>query len=146
MKPLLLLWVSPGTQWPQYSMFVTTRILPKIGCVAELSNQTIRTLVREVSKNPMVPLTELQMFCAEMGEPSGKRNISVTQVFMVECYMKATVCTEVDKLLFSERKRKYSEARWHKTKVFGQSSKHNFWWTPGTAPMYCTNTVYTLKI
>jgi hypothetical protein len=37
---------------------------------AKLSNQGRRALVREVTKNPMVTLTELQNCSVEMGEPS----------------------------------------------------------------------------
>jgi hypothetical protein len=42
----------------------------------KLSNQGRRTLVREVTKNPMVTLTEGQSFSVEMGEPSRRRTIS----------------------------------------------------------------------
>ena len=40
--------------------------------VAKLSNQGRRALVKEVTKNPMVTLTELQSSSVEMGEPSRK--------------------------------------------------------------------------
>ena len=35
-----------------------------------------RTLVREVTKNPMTTLTELQSSLAEMGEPAGRITVS----------------------------------------------------------------------
>ena len=38
--------------------FGTTNTLPRAGRLAKLSNQGRRALVREVAKNPMVPLTE----------------------------------------------------------------------------------------
>ena len=37
----------------------TTKILPRAGCRAKLSNRGRRALAREVPKNPMVTLTEL---------------------------------------------------------------------------------------
>jgi hypothetical protein len=39
--------------------FGTTKILPRAGRPAKLSNQGRRALVREVTKNPMVTLAEL---------------------------------------------------------------------------------------
>jgi hypothetical protein len=39
--------------------FGTTKTLPRAGRQAKLSNRGRRTLVREVTKNPMVTLTEL---------------------------------------------------------------------------------------
>ena len=39
--------------------FGTTKTLPRAGCPAKLSNRGRRALVREVTKNPMVTLTEL---------------------------------------------------------------------------------------
>ena len=39
--------------------FGTTKTLPRAGCPAKLSDQGRRTLVREVTKNLMVTLTEL---------------------------------------------------------------------------------------
>jgi hypothetical protein len=39
--------------------FGTTKTLPIAGHLAKLSNRGRRALVREVSKNPMITLTEL---------------------------------------------------------------------------------------
>ena len=54
----------------------TTKILPRAGCLAKLSNRGRSALVREVTKNPMVTLTELQRSSVEMGEPSRRTTIS----------------------------------------------------------------------
>ena len=62
-------------KWKEYG---TTQTLPRAGCLTNLSNQTRRTLVKEVTKNPMTTLTELQSFLAEMGEPAGKRSLCST--------------------------------------------------------------------
>jgi hypothetical protein len=44
----------------------TIKTLPRAGCPAKLSNQGRRALVREVTKNPMVTLTELQSSSVEI--------------------------------------------------------------------------------
>jgi hypothetical protein len=43
----------------KWKKFGTTKILPRAGCKAKLSNRGRRALVREMIKNPMVTLTEL---------------------------------------------------------------------------------------
>ena len=54
----------------------TTRTLPRAGRPSKLSNRGRRALVREVTKNPMVTLTELQHSSVERGEPSRRTTIS----------------------------------------------------------------------
>ena len=54
----------------RWKKFGTTKTLPRAGCLAKLSNRGRRALVREVTKNLMVTLTELQSSSVEMGEPS----------------------------------------------------------------------------
>ena len=54
----------------------TTNTLPRAGRPAKLTNEGRRTLVREVTKNPMVTLTELQSSSVEMGKRSRKTTIS----------------------------------------------------------------------
>ena len=44
----------------KWKRFDTTKTLPRAGYPTKLSNQGRRALVREVTKNPMVTLTELQ--------------------------------------------------------------------------------------
>ena len=46
----------------KWKKFGTTRTLPRAGCPAKLSNRRRRALVREVTKNLMIPLTELQRY------------------------------------------------------------------------------------
>ena len=60
-------------KWKEYG---TTQTLPRAGRPTKLSNQARRTLVREVSKNPMTTLRELQSSLAEMGEHGGSTTIS----------------------------------------------------------------------
>ena len=56
--------------------FRTTKTLPRAGRPAKLSNRGRRAFVREVTKNPVVTLTELQSSSVEMGEPSRRTTIS----------------------------------------------------------------------
>ena len=60
-------------KWKEYG---TTQTLPRSGCLTKLSNQARRTLVREVTKNPMITLPEPQSALAEMGEPARRTIIS----------------------------------------------------------------------
>ena len=60
-------------KWKEYG---TTQTLPRDGRPTKLSNWARRTLVREVTKNPMATLTELQSSMAEIGEPTGRTTIS----------------------------------------------------------------------
>jgi hypothetical protein len=56
--------------------FGTTKTLPRAGRLAKLSNWGRRTLVREMTKIPMVTLTDLQSSSVEMGGPSRRTAIS----------------------------------------------------------------------
>ena len=51
----------------KWKKFGTTRTLPRAGRPSTRSNRGRRALVREVTKNPMVTLAELQRSCVEMG-------------------------------------------------------------------------------
>ena len=53
-----------------------TQTLPRAVHLTKLSNWARRTLVREVNKNPMTTLTEVQSSLAEMGEPVVRTTIS----------------------------------------------------------------------
>jgi hypothetical protein len=56
--------------------FGAIKTLPRAGCLAKLSNRGRRALVREVTKNPMVTLAELQCSSVEMGKLSRRTTIS----------------------------------------------------------------------
>jgi hypothetical protein len=60
-------------KWKKFGM---TKTPPRSGHQAKLSNRGRRALVREVTKNPKVNLTELQSSSVEMGEPSRRTTIS----------------------------------------------------------------------
>ena len=61
----------------KWKKFGTTKTLPRAGRhPVKLGNLGRRALVREVTKNLMVPLTELQTSSVEMGEPSRRTTIA----------------------------------------------------------------------
>ena len=59
-----------------WKKFGTAKTLPRDGCPAKLSNRGGSALVREVTKNPMITLTELQSSSVEKGEHSRRTTIS----------------------------------------------------------------------
>jgi transposase len=63
----------------KWKKFGTTKTLPRDGRPAKLNNRERRALVREVTKNSIATLTELQSSSVEMGEPSRRTTISVAQ-------------------------------------------------------------------
>ena len=70
----------------KWKKFGITKTLPRAGRTAKLSHWARRAMVREVTKNPVVTLTELQSSSVEMGETSRKTTISAAfphQAFMV---------------------------------------------------------------
>ena len=60
----------------KWKKFGTTKTLPRDGHPANLSNRGRRALVGEVTKNPMVTLTELQSSSVKIGEPSRRTTVS----------------------------------------------------------------------
>ena len=56
----------------------TIKTISRAGHPAKLSNRGRRALVREVTKKPMVTLTDLQSHSAETGEPSRRTTSSAT--------------------------------------------------------------------
>jgi Na+-transporting NADH:ubiquinone oxidoreductase subunit NqrA len=60
----------------KWKKFGTTKTLPRAGHTTKLSNRGRRSLAREVTKNRMVTLTDLQSFSVEKGEPSRRTAIS----------------------------------------------------------------------
>uniref|UniRef100_A0A673VZE6 Uncharacterized protein n=1 Tax=Salmo trutta TaxID=8032 RepID=A0A673VZE6_SALTR len=60
----------------EWKKFGTTKTLPRTGHLDKQSNQGRRALVREVTKNPVVILTELQSSSVEIRELSRRTTIS----------------------------------------------------------------------
>ena len=60
---------GPQEQWPpsflKRKKFGTTKTLPRVNCLAKLSNQGRRALVREGTKNPMVTDRATEFLCGD---------------------------------------------------------------------------------
>jgi hypothetical protein len=68
----------------KWKMFETTKTLPRTGLPAKLSNRGRRALIIEVTKNPMVTLTELLFGWENLPEGQPSLQHSTNQAFMVE--------------------------------------------------------------
>jgi transposase len=60
----------------KWKKFGTTKTIPRAGRPAKLSNWGRSVLVRDVTKNPVVTLIELQCSSVETGEPYRRTSIS----------------------------------------------------------------------
>ena len=118
------------------------------GPSAKLSNLGRRALVREVTKNPMVTLTEFYNSSVEMREPSRRTTISAAlhhsglygrvtrrKPLLIKRHMTAH-------LEFAKRLQKASQTMrkkiiWSdetKIELFGLNAKCHIWRNPGTIP------------
>uniref|UniRef100_A0A8C4T3L7 Transposase Tc1-like domain-containing protein n=1 Tax=Erpetoichthys calabaricus TaxID=27687 RepID=A0A8C4T3L7_ERPCA len=127
----------------------TTRTLPRAGRPSKLSDQGRRALVREVTRNPMVTLSELQRSSVERGEPFRRTTISAAihqsglygrvarrKPLLTKRHMAA-------RLEFAKRKKiLWSDET--KIELFGVNARRHVWRKPGTAH-HQTNTIPTVK-
>ncbi|KAG2456602.1 TC1A transposase, partial [Polypterus senegalus] len=142
----------------KWKKFETTRTLPRAGRPSKLSDRGRRALVREVTNNPMVTLSELQRSSVERGEPSRRTTISAAihqsglygrvarwKPFLSKRHMAA-------RLEFAKRHLKDSQTvrnniLWSnetKIELFGVNARSQVWRKPGTAH-YQANTIPTVK-
>ncbi|KAG2458003.1 TCB1 transposase, partial [Polypterus senegalus] len=141
----------------KWKKFETTRTLPRTGRPSKLSDRGRRALVREVTKNPMVTLSELQRSSVERGEPSRRTTISATihqsglygrvarrKPLLSKRHMAA--CLEFDKrhLKDSQMRNKILWSDETKIEVFGVNARRHVWRKPGTAH-HQANTIPTVK-
>ncbi|KAG2469549.1 TC1A transposase, partial [Polypterus senegalus] len=142
----------------KWKKFETTRTLPRAGRPSKLSDRGRRALVREVTKNPMVTLSELQRSSVERGEPSRRTTISAA---IHQSGLYGRVARR--KPLFSKRhmaahlefaKRHLKDSQtmrnkilWSdetKIKLFGVNARRHIRRKPGTAH-HQANTIPTVK-
>ena len=142
----------------KWNKFGTTRTLPRAGRPSKLSDRGRRALVREVTSNPMVTLTELQGSSVERGEPSSRTTIAAAlhqsglygrvarrKPHLSKRHMAA-------RLEFAKRHLKDSQTMRNKilwsdeTKIelFGLNAKRYVWSRLGTAH-HMANTIPTVK-
>ncbi|KAG2460036.1 TCB1 transposase, partial [Polypterus senegalus] len=141
----------------KWKKFETTRTLPRAGQPSKLNNQGRRALVREVTKNPMVTLSELQRSSVERGEPSRRTAISAAihqsglygrvarqKPLLSKRYMPARL--ELKRHLKDSQTMR-SKILWSdetKIELFGVNGRHHVWRKPGTAH-HQANTIPTVK-
>ncbi|KAG2462665.1 TCB1 transposase, partial [Polypterus senegalus] len=136
----------------------STRTLPRAGRTSKLSDRGRRALVREVTKNPMVTLSELQRSSVERGEPSRRTTISAA-IHQSGLYGKVARRKPLlskrqmaARLEFAKRHLKDSQAMRNKilwsdeTKIelFGVNGRRHVWRKPGTAH-HQANTIPIVK-
>ncbi|KAG2462346.1 TCB1 transposase, partial [Polypterus senegalus] len=136
----------------KWKKFETTRTLPKAGRPSKLSDQGRRALVREVTKNPMVTLSELHRSCVVRGELSRRSTISAA-IHQSGLYGRVASKRHIAaRLEFAKRHLKDSQTMRNKilwsdeTKIelFGVNARRHVWRKPGTAH-HQANTIATVK-
>ncbi|KAG2468484.1 TCB1 transposase, partial [Polypterus senegalus] len=142
----------------KWKKFETTRTLPRAGRPSKLSDRGRRALVREVTKNPMVTLSELQRSSVGRGEPSRRTTISAaihqSGLYGRVARRKPLLSTRhmAARLEFVKRHLRDSQTMRNKilwsdeTKIelFGVSARRRVWRKPGTAH-YQANTIPIVK-
>ncbi|KAG2470802.1 TCB1 transposase, partial [Polypterus senegalus] len=138
--------------------FKTTRTPSRAGRLSKLSDRGRRALVREVTKNPMVTLSELQRSSVERGEPSRRTTISAV-IHQSGLYGRVARRKPLlskrhiaARLEFAKRHLKDSQTMRNKilwsdeTKIelFGVNARRHVWRKPGTAH-HQANTIPTVK-
>ncbi|KAG2465915.1 TCB1 transposase, partial [Polypterus senegalus] len=141
-----------------WKKFETTRTLPRAGRPSKLSDRGRRALVREVTKNLMVTLSELQKSSVERGEPYRRTTIS-TAIHQSRMYGRVARRKPLlskrhmaAHLVFAKRHLKVSQTMRNKilwsdvTKIelFGVNARRHVWRKPGTAH-HQANTIPTVK-
>ncbi|KAG2456995.1 TCB1 transposase, partial [Polypterus senegalus] len=141
----------------KWKKFETTRTLPRASRPSKLSEGR-RTLVREVTKNPMVTVSKLQRSSVEIGEPSIRTTISAaihqSGLFGRVARRKPLLSKRhmAARLEFAKRHLKDSQTMRNKilwsdeTKIelFGVNARLHVWRKPGTTH-HQGNTIPTVK-
>ncbi|KAG2468538.1 TCB1 transposase, partial [Polypterus senegalus] len=142
----------------KWKKFETTRNLPRAGWPSKLSDRGRRALVREVTKNPMVTLSELQRSSMERGEPSRRTSISAAihqpglygrvarqRPLVSKRHMAAHL--EFTKRHLKDSQTMRNKILWSdetKIELFGVNARRHVWRKPGTAH-HQANTIPTVK-
>ncbi|KAG2464911.1 TCB2 transposase, partial [Polypterus senegalus] len=151
----------------KWKKFETTRTLPRAGRPSKLSDQGKRALVKEVTKNLMITLSELQRSSVERGEPS-RRTTTSAAIHQTQGDPRApcplmgpelTAQQHAARLAFAIEYQNWQMHHWcpvlftdesrcllanSKIELFGLNSKRYVWRQPGTAH-HLSNTVPTVK-
>ncbi|KAG2464974.1 TCB1 transposase, partial [Polypterus senegalus] len=139
----------------KWKKFKTTRTLPTAGRPSRLSDRGRRALVREVTKNPMVTLSELQRSSVERGEPSRRTTISAAihqsglysrvarrKPLLSKKHMAA--CLEFAKRHLKDSQTMRNKILWSDETKIGVNARRHVWRKPGTAH-HQANTIPIVK-
>ncbi|KAG2471328.1 TCB1 transposase, partial [Polypterus senegalus] len=142
----------------KWKKFETTRTLPRAGRPSKLSDRGRRALVREVTRNLMVTLSELQRSSVERGEPSRRTTISAAihqsglygrvarrKPLLSKRNMAAHL--EFAKKHLKDSQTMRNKILWSdetKIELFGVNARRHVWRKPGTAH-HQANTIPTVK-
>ncbi|KAG2464976.1 TCB1 transposase, partial [Polypterus senegalus] len=139
----------------KWNKFETTRTLPRAGRPSKLSDQWRRALVREVTKNTMVTLSELQRSSVERGEPSRRTPISAA-IHQTGLYgtvvrrkpllskRQMAACLEFAKSHLKDSQTMRNKILWSDETKIGVNVRHHVWRKPGTAH-HQANTIPIVK-
>ncbi|KAG2458402.1 TCB1 transposase, partial [Polypterus senegalus] len=141
-----------------WKKFETTRTLPRAGRPSKLRDQGRRALVREMTKNLMVTLSELQRSSVERGVPSRRTTISAAihqsglygrvarrKPLLSKRHMAARL--EFAKRHLKDFQTMRIKIHWSdetKIELFGVNARHHIWRKPGTTP-HQANTIPIVK-
>ncbi|KAI3351324.1 hypothetical protein L3Q82_005868 [Scortum barcoo] len=141
----------------KWKKFRTTRTLPRAGRPSKLSDRGKRALVREVTKNPMVTLSELQRTSVERGEPSRRTTISAAihqsglygrvarrKPLLSKRHMAARL--EFAKMHLKDSQTMRNKILWSdetKIELFGVNARRHVWRKPGTAHHQANTILYS---
>ena len=142
----------------KWKKFGTTRTLPRAGRLSKLSDRGRRAFVREVTKNLMVTLSELQCSSVERGEPSRRTTISAA-IHQSGLYARVArrkpllskrllaAHLEFAKIHLTDSQTMRNKILWSdetKNELFGMNARRHVWRKPGTAH-HQANTIPTVK-
>ncbi|KAG2457851.1 TCB1 transposase, partial [Polypterus senegalus] len=142
----------------KWKKFETNRTLPRAGQPSKLSDWGRRALAREVTKNLMVTLSELQRSSVERGEPSRRTTISAAihasglygrvarrKQLLSKRHMAA--CLDFAKRHLKDSQNMRNKILWSdetKIELFGVNARRHVWRKLGTAH-HQANTIPTVK-
>ena len=144
----------------KWKKFGATKTLPRAGHLAKLRNRGRRALVREVTRNLMVTLTELQRSSVEMREPTRRPPLSAALLpsarygrvarrkpLLSKRHMTAHL--ELVKRHLKDSQNMRNKILWTdetKIELFGLNAKHHIWRKPGTGHHLANTMPYCLYL
>ncbi len=121
--------------------FAMSRTLPRAGRPAKLTDRGRRVLIREVTKNPMATLTELQ--CVSVERTTISTALHQSGLFGRVAREKPHLSKRHMTLEFAKSHLKDSQTM-RQFELFGLNGKRHIWKKPGTTH-HLANNIFTVK-